>query len=542
MAEVYRVRGGIEPVSDDDSTKRDLLDAAKEVKEIGTADASFSRGELHLLDDEVVFAPGINESTVANVINNVLSKGPIDLTTLGIYDPYESSLEDADQYSGSWRMSYADIDGVSVLSKANGYEVFLRPRDRSDRLYRIRVGPMDPIGFRWLYSPTHDTAVELAGELFERASQYGNVAEFNAGGHFPVRTKQVEFPSESIGSEPATSTESEPSESATTPAAEPSPGDTATTETPEPEAGAGSDSTDTDDVSWLGSTEEPRLVIENAGAVRRTVKAGVRVDSEPVFTAEVELGAGESHTVEDLPAEPCQIGVVTADDRTASTDIDPAELTSDARIVVDDDRIAFAAPTVESEATATTEPERTAASAHSATGRTKAGTETKTEASPEGREKTDRDEAPSTATSASTNDGGRVSSGTFYLLGLGIAAVVVVPFTDWPFLMEVIQRTAVVEPPLYIRGLFALFPSLLGSGFGYGALTSGPAGGFPVAWPVMFLLAAAIPLTLVVDLVSVRRRTQWTPNIVLYPLGAILLWFVTVPLYLRRRRRADATE
>lgn len=196
MVDVYqRVRGGIETIRDSSSTTEELKQAAKEVKELGTVDASFSRGQLYLLEEEVVFAQSINESTIGNFLDNFFSKGPINpLQTLGIYKPYESSLEDADQYAGSWRLPYSEIEAVSLLSKANGYEVFLRPTGDDEHLYRIRNDKgNDYIGFRWLHSPNHDTAVQIASEIFDQANRYGRVEEFNAGGHFPVRTKQVEF-------------------------------------------------------------------------------------------------------------------------------------------------------------------------------------------------------------------------------------------------------------------------------------------------------------------------------------------------------------
>lgn len=196
MTDSYLARGGIETVAEEGGTASDIKQAAKDVKDLGTVDASFSRGKLFLLRDEAVFAPSINESTIGNFIDNFFSVGPFNpLRTLGIYSPYETSLEDTDQYSGSWRLPYSDIEGVSLLSKSSGYEIFLRPTFDSERLYRIRVehGP-DPYGFRWLYSPNHDNATKLAGELFDRAAQYNNVEEFNAGGHFTVRTKQVDFP------------------------------------------------------------------------------------------------------------------------------------------------------------------------------------------------------------------------------------------------------------------------------------------------------------------------------------------------------------
>lgn len=196
MVNVYaRVRGGIETISESTSTTEELKQVATEVKELGTVDASFSRGQLYLLEDELVFAQSINESTVGNFLDNVFSKGPINpLQTLGIYKPYETSLEDADQYDGTWRLPYSEIEAVSLLSKGNGYEIFLRPAGDNEHLYRIRNDEgNDYIGFRWLYSPNHDTAVQIASELYDQAMRYGGVEEFNPGGHFPGRTKRVDF-------------------------------------------------------------------------------------------------------------------------------------------------------------------------------------------------------------------------------------------------------------------------------------------------------------------------------------------------------------
>lgn len=196
MSDEYKqVRGSIESISDSTGTTEELKEVATEVKELGTVDASFPRGQLYLLEDEVVFAQSINESTVMNYANNLLSIGPISpLQTLGIYKPYKTSLEDAGQYAGTWRLPYSEIEAISLLSKANGYEIFLRRAGDSGHLYRIRNEEgTDYIGFRWLSSPNHDTAVQMAGELFDQAMRYGGVEEFNPGGHFPGRTKQIEF-------------------------------------------------------------------------------------------------------------------------------------------------------------------------------------------------------------------------------------------------------------------------------------------------------------------------------------------------------------
>lgn len=198
MTKSYKVRGGIEDVSGGSSTASSVKQAAKEVKDLGTVDASFSRGQLYLLDNEVVFSQSINESTIKNMLDNIFSKGPINpLRALNIYNPYEAPLADADENNGSWRLPYNDIEAISLLSKGNGYEIFLRPTGDPGHLYRIRNDQgTDYIGFRWLHSPNHDTAVQMASELFTGASRFGPVKEFDAGSHFPSRTKQVEFPKE----------------------------------------------------------------------------------------------------------------------------------------------------------------------------------------------------------------------------------------------------------------------------------------------------------------------------------------------------------
>lgn len=196
MSGSYRVRGGIEDVSDGSSTGASIKQAAKEVKDLGTVDTSFSRGQLYLLDDEVVFAQSITESRIKNYLDNIFSKGPLNpLRTLGIYNPYEAPLNKADQYDGSWRLPYSEIEAVSLLSIGMGYEIFLRRSGAPGRLYRIRNEQgTDYIGFRWLHSPNHDTAVQMAGELFDQAMRYGGVEEFDAGGNLVSRTKTVEFP------------------------------------------------------------------------------------------------------------------------------------------------------------------------------------------------------------------------------------------------------------------------------------------------------------------------------------------------------------
>lgn len=220
MSDSYRVRGGIEDVSDDTTTAGEAKQAAREVKELGTVDASFSRGQLYLLEDEVVFAKSENESTIRNAIDNVFSKGPFNpLRTLGIYKPYEAPLTEADENPGSWRVPYGDIEAVSLVSKALGYEIYLRPTGDPGYLYRIRNDQgTDYVGFRWLHSPNHDTAVRIAGELFERASRRGPVETFDAGRHFTGQTKQIDFPT--VESSGVDGTQSQQATATATPEAE----------------------------------------------------------------------------------------------------------------------------------------------------------------------------------------------------------------------------------------------------------------------------------------------------------------------------------
>lgn len=300
MTVSYNVRGGVEQISDDSSTTADLKQAATEVKQLGTVDTSFSRGQLYILDEAVVFVQSINESTVRNLIDNIFSKGPFNpLRTFGLYKPYEAPLEEADQDSGSWRIPYSDIAGISLLSKGSGYEIFLRPAGDPGYLYRIRNDQgTDYIGFRWLYSPNHDTAVQMAGELFDQASRYGRVEQFDAGGHFVGRTKQVEFPqgdSEYANKEPAhqaTPSTTEPQDSMETSVHE--------------QSGVDSDSLD-----WMeDSGTEFQLRNQTDETLKLTV--GCRTASSVSFTEETALEPGEEAIWEDLPEEEFQIGITGA--------------------------------------------------------------------------------------------------------------------------------------------------------------------------------------------------------------------------------------
>lgn len=305
MTDSYRVRGGIEKVSDDSTTGGELKQATKEFKELGTVDASFSRGQLYLLDKEVVFAQSINESTILNLIDNVFSKGPFNpLRTLGLYKPYESPLDEADQYSGSWRLPYSDIEAVSLLSKGNGYEIFLRPSGNPGYLYRIRNDQgTDYIGFRWLYSPNHDTAVQMAGELFDQANRYGRVKTFNPGGHFVGRTKEVEFPqgdSEYADKEPVQQTTTNSTET------------TANTRAASETASQTNESEVTDSFDWMDNSSGAFCVRNKTdNPVQLTV--GCRTASAVTFTEEIALNPDEEATWEELPDEEFQIGIAGFD-------------------------------------------------------------------------------------------------------------------------------------------------------------------------------------------------------------------------------------
>jgi ABC-type uncharacterized transport system permease subunit len=59
-----------------------------------------------------------------------------------------------------------------------------------------------------------------------------------------------------------------------------------------------------------------------------------------------------------------------------------------------------------------------------------------------------------------------------------------------------------------------------------------------ISIPMAVALGSVIPIALTIDLLHVRKHTAWNPNRVLYPLGALLLWFLAFPIYLYRRYRA----
>ena len=89
------------------------------------------------------------------------------------------------------------------------------------------------------------------------------------------------------------------------------------------------------------------------------------------------------------------------------------------------------------------------------------------------------------------------------------------------------------------RAVASAFPSLLMGVVVMIQLTQQTAG-LTISTPMAVALGSAIPIALTIDLFYIRSHTAWNPNRLLYPLGALLLWFLTFPIYMYRRYRAIA--
>jgi hypothetical protein len=93
---------------------------------------------------------------------------------------------------------------------------------------------------------------------------------------------------------------------------------------------------------------------------------------------------------------------------------------------------------------------------------------------------------------------------------------------------------------LRTRAIVAAFPSLLTAVLAAVQVTQSSMSGQAINTPLAVVLGTIVPIALTFDLVYMRRKTDWNPNRLLYPLGAVLVWFIAVPVYLYRRYKAMA--
>jgi hypothetical protein len=117
----------------------------------------------------------------------------------------------------------------------------------------------------------------------------------------------------------------------------------------------------------------------------------------------------------------------------------------------------------------------------------------------------------------------------FFLCG-SVLFVIIVPLAGFIGTTEALQTRAIV----------AAFPSLLTAVLVAVQVTQSSMTGQAISTPLAVVLGIIVPVALKLDLVYMRRKTDWSPNRFLYPLGAVLLWFITVPVYLYRRYKAMA--
>lgn len=119
----------------------------------------------------------------------------------------------------------------------------------------------------------------------------------------------------------------------------------------------------------------------------------------------------------------------------------------------------------------------------------------------------------------------------FLLLLCGsVLFVIIVPLAGFIGTTEALRTRAIV----------AAFPSLLTAVVIAVQVTQSSMTGQAISTPLAVVIGSIVPVALTLDLVYMRRKTDWNPNRLLYPLGAVLLWFITVPVYLYRRYKAMA--
>lgn len=136
--------------------------------------------------------------------------------------------------------------------------------------------------------------------------------------------------------------------------------------------------------------------------------------------------------------------------------------------------------------------------------------------------------ARSTAANAEATLGGRSSRG-LVLLATSVTFVLVVGLAG-------LAGFPASSPTA--RALIAGFPSVMAIVAVALEITRPDTIASSINLPLVVVFGSVIPLSLVLDMRRMWRRTEWHPNRVLYPLGAVLLWFLTLAVYVYRRRTA----
>jgi hypothetical protein len=326
--ESYKVKGGVVEVADRGSGASGVVSAVgRGMAELSVYADDFRRSRLFLTREGIVYVPSPNESTVKNTLGAALSKGPINpLRLLGLYRPYAADLADANERDGAWAVSYADIDGLSLLSKSSGNELFVRSGATPSVLYRIRnFTGTDYVG---VYRGNRKYAKRFAGEIYALAGADGGVTEFDAGPEFSVYTKQREIPEDRrIAREDLPTAPPGTVGDATEPSGTPPRSERDTTTADPPGTASPADErgvTDSHD-GVGGVTGQFRVRNGTDSPTRLTV--GCRTDGDVVFTDRVTLDSGEETAWNDLPEERFQIGMsgaVEAAETFRPTDLDGA--------------------------------------------------------------------------------------------------------------------------------------------------------------------------------------------------------------------------
>lgn len=421
----YKVKGGVVEVAERESGASGVVEAVgRGMTEFSAYAGDFRRGRLFLTREGIVYVPSPNESTIKNAVGGALSKGPINpLRLLGLYKPYAANLADASERDGAWAVSYADVDGLSLLSKSSGNELFVRTSGTPSVLYRIRNETgTDYVG---VYRGNRKYAKRFAGEIYGLANEEGGAVEFDAGPDFSVYTKQREIPEdrqisrEDLPTAPPRTFDSGTGPSGTRSQSE---GETTTAASARGASPTGARARSDSRGRAGGSTSELRLRNEADASNRITV--GCRTESGVVFTDRVALGSGEETSWEELPEKRFQIGVSGAVEATET--FRPTELDGPLVATVTGTGVDFGVESEgslaeEAERTATPDPERHGASQHE--GRT-AGPDATDRGGEAGSDRTfeaDAGDAPDSR--AADGEGGEESDGLELRL-LGFGAVV----------------------------------------------------------------------------------------------------------------------
>lgn len=301
-------------MSDGHNVRTQLLDTTKDTNTISEAKelakditaGGFTRGKLLFQDDCVIFAPALNDSKILDAVDNYLGKGPISpVRLLGLYNPYETSLQDAARYEGYREFTYASITGISFIAKGKTVEITVESTELpADKMLRVRI---DSGIWLWpVYNGNKRAGTKIAHKLLKRADAHGGVEIFNASGLYSGPTKAIE-----LDYEPEHNVEYPADRGTASATAETNP-NTGSTSGPgqqkhPTDAHRDAERAEKGEPSWLEDTTRT-LTIQNTRSDPVAPTVGVRTGDNTVFTESLTIEPSDNVELDELPNTPFEVG------------------------------------------------------------------------------------------------------------------------------------------------------------------------------------------------------------------------------------------